>query len=167
MKLVIERKWKKKEYTIGVLWIDGVKICNTLEPVDRGLTNEAMPGKIITDEWKTAETKAKMMKAAHPKGTTAIPAGRYRVVSAISSKFHARRLYLRDVPGFDGIMIHEGNTRKDTAGCILVGENTVKGSVLNSKYWLEVVNKKVFEAVKRNDVVILSVNSSFSRLTPL
>jgi hypothetical protein len=39
---------------------------------------------------------------------------------------------LLDVPGSSGILIHRGNTKSDSSGCILVGENKVKGKVVNS-----------------------------------
>ena len=37
MKLKVERRWPKATYTIGVLFIDGIRYCETLEDRDRGL----------------------------------------------------------------------------------------------------------------------------------
>lgn len=68
-------------------------------------------------------------------GETRIPAGTYRVKfrdeGSMTQKYarrfpdmHRGMLWLQDVPGFEWVYIHIGNTRHDTAGCILVGETT-------------------------------------------
>lgn len=49
-----------------------------------------------------------------------IPAGEYEVVKTTSPKF-GEVFYLKHVPNRQGILIHAGNTLKDTRGCILVG----------------------------------------------
>ena len=75
---------------------------------------------------------------------TAIPRGTYKVTLDIySPKFGNRAFYkevcngkvprLLNVKGFDGILIHAGNTNADTSGCLLVGQNKVKGQVINSQ----------------------------------
>lgn len=127
MKLLLERFHKGKEYTVGRLYIDGELFCNTLEDTDRELTQD-MPHEQI--------------RAAKVYGETAIPRGTYRVtLDVVSPKFSKRKAYkfcsgrlprLLDVPGFDGILIHIGNTNKDTQGCILVGVNSRKGMVTKS-----------------------------------
>lgn len=63
---------------------------------------------------------------------TAIPTGNYKIIVNLSPKFKRNLPRLIDVPGFDGILIHRGNTDKDTSGCILIGENKVVGKVINS-----------------------------------
>ena len=75
-------------------------------------------------------------------GETAIPRGTYKITLDVQSpKYKNRNQYkfckgylprLLEVPGYDGILIHIGNYIKDTYGCILVGENKVKGQVINS-----------------------------------
>lgn len=110
MELTLKRKYCKPSYTIGHLYIDGKKICDTIEDTVRDLV---------------AERKVK--------GRTAIPAGRYKVVLNWSPRFGRPLPLLLDVPDFDGIRIHTGNTAKDTDGCILVGRNTLPGTVTESK----------------------------------
>lgn len=109
MKLRVERRFLKPDYTVGRLYVDGVFLCDTLEDRVRDLSREKkVPGK------------------------TAIPAGKYEVIVNISPRFKRKLPRLLNVPGFDGILIHRGNTPEDTAGCILVGENKAVGKVLNS-----------------------------------
>ena len=66
-------------------------------------------------------------------GETRIPAGTYRVTYRTEGGFHKKyaerfkdihrgMLWVRDVPGFEYILIHCGNTDEHTAGCLLVGE---------------------------------------------
>ena len=75
MELTIERKWKKMDYTIGIMYVNGQRFCETLEDTDRGLSSEMPVGKI---------NQLKLY------GVTAIPRGRYRVVLSVSPKFKSR-----------------------------------------------------------------------------
>jgi len=125
MKLKLIRIAKKGGYTIGKLYMDDVFFCDTLEDKDRGLTSEM-----------TTEEIAKI-KVKHE---TAIPTGTYNVIVNVSPRFKRELPRLLNIKGFDGILIHRGNTAKDTSGCILVGENKEVGKVINStEYELRLV----------------------------
>jgi hypothetical protein len=117
MKLILERKYRKEKYSIGNLYIDGVFFCNTLEDTDRGIDSSMKPEDIL---------KKKIKKE------TAIPYGTYRVTLTMSPSKKKILPRLHSVPGFEGILIHVGNTIADTEGCILVGTNTQPGKVLES-----------------------------------
>lgn len=108
MKLKLERIYKAPTYTIGKLYIDGVYFSDTLEDVVRA------------DGVKVY-------------GETAIPSGTYKVILNVSNRFKVLMPLLLNVPMFEGIRIHSGNTASDSSGCILVGKNTVKGKVKDSK----------------------------------
>lgn len=139
MKLLLKRTFKGEEYTIGKLYIDGEYFCDTIEDKDRGLS-EDMPLKEVMEK-----------KIKHQ---TAIPTGTYDVTLKVQSpKYSQRSQYnfckgyvprLLNVPGFEGILIHIGNKAGDSSGCILVGENKVKGQVINST----VTFKKLYEILK-------------------
>lgn len=146
MELKIERKYKKDNYTIGRLYIDNVFFCNTMEDTDRGI-NQFTPLEEIQ--------KKKVY------GKTAIPTGTYKVtLDVVSPKYSRYAKYnkiqgklprLLNVPGFDGILIHIGNTAEDSHGCILVGHNTTKGKVLDSTNTFF----KLYEKLKgSNDITI-------------
>lgn len=150
MRITIERKWKKETYTIGQLYIDGQFLCNTCEDKDRHLTS-SMP-----------LSKIKEVKVA---AETAIPTGTYRVdMNTISPKYSLKPWYvsnchgarvprLVDVPGWSGVLIHPGNTAKDSEGCILVGKNDTVGMVTNSKHWFLQLYNKMYAAYKRGEKI--------------
>lgn len=101
MELLVKRKQFSDKATIGQMFIDGNAFCFTLE-----------------DKVRSAG-----VKIPHE---TAIPAGSYSVVIGHSNRFNRDMPRVQNVPGFEGILIHYGNTDKDTDGCILVG-NTSSG----------------------------------------
>ena len=127
MELRLRRIARRETYTIGRLYIDGERFCDTIEDKDRGLRQDLPLG---------VNQKRKV------KNQTAIPTGKYRVTLGIKSpRLSTKPAYsfcngyvprLINVPAFDGILIHIGNTAQDSAGCILVGENKEVGKVLNS-----------------------------------
>ena len=123
MELTLIRKHFGDKYTIGKLSIDQVYTCDTLEDVVRDLKDINHDGDF--DE----EGEGKIY------GKTAIPCGRYKVIVNLSRKLKRRLPLLLNVPGFSGIRIHGGKNETWSSGCILVGENSIKGQLVNYGYW--------------------------------
>lgn len=149
----VRRRYKGIAYTIGDLFVNGKKFCETLEDRDRGLCQG-----MDLDEIR----KKKVY------GATAIPVGTYFVdLNTVSQKFVDRswaRPYegkiprLNSVPGFDGVLIHPGNTAADTLGCILVGWNKVKGQVVESQAtFKKFMDEVIVPAKKAGEIVIIQI----------
>ena len=149
MKLELIRRYCGNGYTIGSLLVDGVKFCDTLEDTDRGL--------------KSSMTLQEI-KANKVKGKTAIPTGIYHVdMDTVSPRLNGKswaKPYggrvprLQGVKGFDGVLIHPGNTADDTEGCILVGRNTEVGKLTDSK----AIYCKLFEMMDAvNEHIIIEI----------
>lgn len=123
MKLLLKRKFKGETYTVGDLFIDGEFFCNTLEDKVRILPL------LCPDTPQGISCRCKEKKYAE----TAIPYGTYKITMQYSPKFKRVLPYLHDVPHFLGILIHSGTTESDSAGCLLVGNNTIKGKLTESR----------------------------------
>lgn len=155
MELKVIRKWKKNEYTIGDLYVDGVWVSNTLEDKVRDLNRN---GKFDNGESKIP-------------GKTAIPYGRYEVTMKVRSpkysnfaKYSWAKKYdgylprLLNVPHFEGILIHAGNTAADTEGCICVGLNKVVGRVVDSvNTFRKLMDEYLVPAKKRNEQICIEI----------
>lgn len=131
MKLKLKRLYKKDNYTIGKLYINDKYFCDTLEDTVRKLNT-------INDKIKHK---------------TAISEGIYKVVVTMSPKFKRLLPLLLNVPFFTGIRIHKGNNENDTSGCILVGENKIKGKVINSTYY----EKKLVELMQGEEDIEIEI----------
>ena len=153
MKLRLERRWPKATYTIGVLFIDGIRYCETLEDRDRGLKQ--------TDPLLYIQQR----KIA---GETAIPKGTYEVAMNVTSPKYAGVAWyynfcrgkmprLKDVPGFDGILIHPGTNALDTKGCILVGKNTKVGKLTDSRACFQEVYKLMKSASDKGEKITIEI----------
>jgi len=106
MKLQVLRTQFGKDATNGLLFIDGVFECFTLE-----------------DQYQA-------VKVMHE---TCIPEGTYNIEFRKTGGFHSKyteryknahygMLHIQDVPNFTYILIHSGNTDEHTSGCLIVGE---------------------------------------------
>ena len=145
MEILVERKWKKDNYTIGNLYINGKWFSNTLEDKDRGLKDSM------------SLTEIKTLKKPR---ITAIPTGTYEItLNVISPKFSKYPFYnsinggrvprLLNVKGFDGILIHVMDGPKGanlSEGCIGVGRNLIKGGLLQGKEYY----KKLYDILKNS-----------------
>jgi len=117
MVLSLKRIARRPTYTIGKLFIDGEFFSDTLEDKDRDYNLDGD----ITDPGE-----GKVMNE------TCIPAGEYEVILNWSNRFQRIMPLLVNVPGFEGIRIHNGTTDKNTSGCLLVGNNSIVGQLTNS-----------------------------------
>lgn len=122
------------DVTIGSLKIHGRHICWVLEDPVR-----EVPGELVSD-WKI-------------KGETAIPVGRYKIERTFSNRFQMTTPQLMDVPGFEGIRIHPGNTVADTEGCLLPGRQRLTRGVGESQLayrellrWIDTIEQNGDEA---------------------
>lgn len=142
MELNVKRIARKDGYTIGRLFINNEYFCDTLEDTDRGLK----------DTMQVNEILAKKVKAQ-----TAIPTGKYDVILTFSPRFKRVLPLLLNVKGYEGVRVHAGNTNKDTEGCLLVGENKVKGQVINSRATLEKLMSVLLDCEKRKEKVTILI----------
>lgn len=139
MKMLLKRRFLGDNYTIGTLFINGERFCDTLEDKNRDVNRN---GKFDGKEKKV-------------QGETCIPFGTYKVTLNLSPRFKRPLPRLLDVPNFEGVLIHRGNTVKDTQGCILVGENKVKGKVINSTpYEVELVRRCADAIANHQEITI-------------
>jgi lysozyme len=119
MELKLVRDVCGADCTLGKLFVDGEFDCYTVEDVVRP-DGPKVPGK------------------------TAIPEGRYRVVVSRSPRFGRDLPLLENVPDFEGVRIHPGNTAEDTEGCIIPGRVRAARGVAQSR----VAFDKLFAALQ-------------------
>ena len=133
MELLLQRKIFTDKSTIGELFVDGVFECFTLEDV-------------VRDDEKI-------------KKVTAIPDGIYTVLVTWSPRFKRQLPLLINVPGFDGIRIHPGNTDKDTDGCILVGNTRGKDFIGESRIAFDNLYKKLISTLHAKGAVSIEIQN--------
>lgn len=135
MKLELKRDTFTEHSTTGILFVDAVRECFTLEDKDRHLEDGGIK----------------------QYGRTAIPRGRYKVVLDWSPKYKRKMPHVLAVPGFNGIRIHSGNKHEDTEGCILVGRSRHKDWLRDSRLAFNALLKKMTTAWDAGDEVWLTI----------
>lgn len=138
MKLTLKRIALRSTYTIGRLYVDGNYFCDTLEDTVRDLNKN---GKFDNGEKKVY-------------GKTAIPYGTYEIKWTYSPRFKKYTPQLMNVPSFEGIRIHAGNSSQNTQGCLLLGQNKKVGMVLNSRATINKFYPMIKEACSNGKVTI-------------
>lgn len=144
MQIKLKRIYKGDSYTIGHLYINNKYFCDTLEDKVRNLKKEP---KIY--------------------GKTAIPEGEYEIdMNTISPKFKNRNWAkkwggvvprLKNVPYFEGVLIHVGNSAEDSLGCILVGDNQIVGKLVNSTIHFNNLMKILVEANNNKEKITIQI----------
>ena len=136
MKIEIKRDIKGNTYTAGKMYVDGRHFADTLEP--RAI------------DWSKEEKTL---------GKTAIPEGTYKVEMRYSTKFKTQMPFVQNVPHFDGIMLHVGNSVRDSRGCILIGTRTYPSVLTHSR---EAVNRLILLMEEhKGESVTLTVENGF------
>lgn len=140
MKIEVKRFEFGTNYTIGKMSIDGQYLCFTLEDKVREVQGEPV------ESWKA-------------KGQTAIPTGTYSVTINFSERFDRNMPLVLNVPGFDGIRIHPGNTDQDTEGCILLGTSWAGTDFIgNSRIAFNQFFPKLALAISNNETVTMEIS---------
>jgi hypothetical protein len=127
MELLLKRLHKTQKSTIGELSINGKFECYTLEDIER---------------------------VEKVKGKTAIPKGKYEVIMTMSNRFKVILPLLLNVPNYEGVRIHAGNTAENTEGCLLLGTTRGIDFIGNSKLAMSKFLPKLKEALKKEKVFI-------------
>ena len=139
MKLKVLRFSSQEDSTSGLLFLEGNKglefLCYTLEDEARALK---------------------------VKGETRVPAGIYKVILRTEGGFHNKykkkyggfhkgMLHVTNVPNFEYILIHTGNTDEHTAGCLLVGDSQENNIIIKDGFIGKSVNayKRIYPNISK------------------
>lgn len=140
MKILVQRYPSFDNATVGGLFVNGSLEMYTLEDQVREI-----PG-VPVSQWKIP-------------GETAIPQGTYNLVIDYSNRFKRLMPHILDVPGFDGIRLHIGNSAASTEGCILLGMTKTNSSVGQSKMAFNVFFPMLQSALNDGETVTIEIKN--------
>lgn len=136
MKVTLRRIEYGSNYTVGRLYIESLFECFTLED-------------------KVRDKGVKIF------GETAIPAGIYKVTIDFSEHFGKDLPHILDVPMFEGIRIHSGNTDLDTEGCLLVGTGWGGGdNISNSRVAFSHLYDQLLSAIDKKEEITITIEDT-------
>jgi hypothetical protein len=146
MEVKVKRTIFSDKTSIGQFYIEGQYFCFTLEDKTR------------------AQDEPKVY------GETAIPYGRYeitfRTTGSIYNEYKIRfadigsergTLWIRNIPGFEYVLMHIGNTNADTLGCILVGTQYEENKITNSTVAYKKIYPIIADALSKGEKVFITV----------
>jgi len=139
MQIEVKRIRKLTKSTVGEFYINGNLECYTVEDTVREI-----PGQPAST-WKIPHV-------------TAIPVGTYNVVVTMSNRFKKLLPLLENVPGFEGIRIHTGNTAEDTEGCLIVGNTALVDRVAGSVVAFNKIFPKIKNALAKGEKVTITIS---------
>lgn len=155
MKIQVKRTARKGTYTVGKVSIDGKYFCDSLEDTDRGAT-QVMPFTStggVKGYWTTPDHGT----IDKEPGRTAIPTGLYDATVYFWPKYKCYCVQLLRVPGFTGILMHNGMTADHSEGCILLGKNNFVGRLDGSRLYMDALAARVLSAEKMGERVTVEV----------
>ena len=153
MKLQVVRTQFGTDATNGLLFVDGLFECYTLE-----------------DQYQAVKV---MHETCIPEGTYDI---KFRTVGGFHEKYkkrygadHYGMLHLQDVPNFTYILIHAGNTDEHTSGCLIVGESQQDLDISKDGFigHSGVAYKKLYKKVAKELLLGKSVTIEYTTITKL
>lgn len=140
MELKLIRKFIGDSFTEGRIYVDGEFECFTVEDTDRKLEIVGCSAKV--------------------QNQTCVPRGKYELIIRFSNHFQKNLIAVTGVPCFDGVLIHSGNSSKDTEGCIIVGSINNRDDddfVGASRIAYDRLHKKVKSALSMDEKVFLEI----------
>ena len=155
MKIQVKRTARKSVYTVGKVYIDGKYFCDSLEDTDRGVTQSMAftPTGGANGYWLNND--GGIINKVY--GKTAIPTGFYDACSYYWPKFKCYVVQLLRVPGFTGILMHNGMTADHSEGCVLLGKNNLVGRLDGDRIYMDALVARVMAAEKRGEKVQVEV----------
>lgn len=139
MLIELKRTLKLPKCTIGDLYVDGKFVCYVVEDTVREVIGQPVA------TWKIPHV-------------TAIPVGTYDVIIDMSNRFKKLLPLIKNVPGFEGVRIHTGNTAEDTEGCLIVGNIKMVSSVGQSKVAMAKLQPMIQAALDRKEKVQITIS---------
>ena len=128
--LLILRDTFTDESTMGELFVNGERFCDTLELPYRN----------------------------NQRSVSCIPIGQYKVRMRYPRESATREylhLLVQEVKDRSYILFHRGNTAKDTRGCILVGQGSQQDIVHNSTLAMDLLMKEIINLGGKNINLII------------